>query len=81
MSKPTEVSVHIDRKHLKLETPISGLALYAAGGIPDGFDLFREVPGPGDDEAIARDATPVTLKSGDHFYSAKSTLNPGARHG
>lgn len=80
MSKPSEVPVHIDRKPLKLESPTTGEALYVAGGVPDGFDLFREVPGPGDDEFIARDATPIDLHPGEHFYSAKSTLNPGAHH-
>lgn len=81
MSKPTEVPIHIDRKPFKLESPATGVALYEAGSVPQGYDLFREVHGPGDDEPIVRDASPVVLHPGDHFYSAQSTLNPGANHG
>ncbi len=81
MSKPNEVPVHIDRKLYKLESPTTGFALYGAAGIPEGYDLFREVRGPGDDEFIPKDNSEVVLQNGDHFYSAQSTLNPGVDHG
>jgi hypothetical protein len=47
------------------------------GKVAAGYDLFEEVSGPGDDLPIPNDATPVALKNGVHFYSAKQTLNPG----
>jgi hypothetical protein len=55
--------------------------LFALGGLKDGYDLWREVQGKGDDEQIANDTKPVQLKNGDHFYSAQSSLNPGSARG
>lgn len=72
-----EVEIHIDGKHYRSPNPTTGAALYALGSVQLGYDLFEEVPGPGDDKLIPNDATPVTLKNGTHLYSAKQTLNPG----
>jgi len=72
-----EVTIHIDKKTEKSPTPTTGAALYVLGGVASGYELFREVHGKGDDEPIANDQKPVTLKDGDKFYSAQTTLNPG----
>jgi len=72
-----EVPITIDKNPHKSPTPTTGAALYVLGGIPAGYDLFRETRGPGDDELIPNDSTQVTLRPGDHFYRAQSTLNPG----
>ncbi len=42
-------------------------------------DLFRVVPGPGDDVKVG-DLEAVGLEPGMHFYSAPKTINPGG-HG
>ena len=39
----------------------------AAADIAAANLLFREVPGPADDEAVADDQL-ITLRSGEHFY-------------
>lgn len=73
-----EITIHIDKKQYKSPSPTTGAALYTLGLVAAGYDLWREVHGKGDDEMIANDATQVVLKNGDHFYSAQSSLNPGA---
>jgi hypothetical protein len=77
MPPPQEAHIMIDRnKHVSPEST-TGSALYALGSVQGGYDLFRESHGPGDDEPIKNDATPVHVHSGDKFYTAQSTLNPG----
>jgi hypothetical protein len=76
---PNEVPISIDKKHLKSLSPTTGSALYTLGTVADGYDLWRETKGPGDDELIAKDNPSITLHAGDHFYTAQSTLNPGSR--
>jgi hypothetical protein len=73
------VHITIDRKPKVSPNPTTGTALYALGEVRDGYDLFREVHGHGDDELIPKNANAVHLKEGDHFYSAQSKLNPGGR--
>jgi hypothetical protein len=46
-------------------------------GISGDFDIFKVVPGQGDDIKVG-DTQEVELKNGDHFYSVPRTLNPGA---
>lgn len=46
---------------------LTGAQLKEAAGIAPPNLLFREVPGPKDDEPIS-DQQVVTLKPGDHFY-------------
>ena len=72
-----EVSIHIDKVQYKSPSPTTGAALYVLGKVAAGYDLFEEVPGPGDDNPIANDAAVVSLKNGTHLYTAKQTLNPG----
>ena len=54
-----------------------GAELKKLGGVAPAFDLFKDVPGQGDDIKIG-DADLVALKNGDHFYSVPKELNPGA---
>ncbi|MEA2875119.1 MAG: hypothetical protein QOF14_315 [Hyphomicrobiales bacterium] len=76
------ITIHIDKKQHKLASPTTGAALYQLGEVAAGYDLWREDRGKNpNDELIANDANPVVLKNGDHFYTAQSSLNPGAAHG
>lgn len=77
----TTVNIIIDTKHHASPDPTTGHALYVLGAVPAGFDLYREVHGQGDDELIPNDATTITLKEGDHFFSSKQSLNPGNNDG
>lgn len=79
MPPPQEAHITIDRKKYVSPDPTTGNALYALGAVQAGYDLFRESHGPGDDEPIKNDSTPVDLHNGDKFYTAQSTLNPGNR--
>ena len=72
-----EVAIIIDKKETKSPNPTTGAALYKLGEVAAGYDLWKEVLGKGDDELIPNDGTPETLKNGDHFYTAQSSLNPG----
>lgn len=72
-----KIVIHIDKKEYKApKNPMTGAEIKALGEVPTNYDLWLKVPGK-DDQPIA-DGTSVTLKNGDHFYSAPSTLNPGA---
>jgi hypothetical protein len=74
------ISINIDKKHYTAPiTPMTGLQLRDLAQPPIGptYDLWEEVPGPRDDIKIG-DAQEVKLKDGMHFYSAPSTINPGA---
>ena len=75
------VHIFIDKRKVESTTPTTGIALYGLGSIPEGYDLFLEVHGHGDDEFIQKDSSTITLKNGDHFYSVQSSLNPGAHNG
>ena len=72
-----EVTIIIDKKERKSPNPTSGAALYKLGDVATGYDLWKEVPGRGDDELIPNNGTVVHLKDGEHFYTAQSSLNPG----
>lgn len=76
--KKNRVSIIIDKTQHHSPTPTTGAALYVLGNVQDGFELFRDTPGKGDDEPIANDTTEVVLKPGDRFYSTQTDLNPGA---
>lgn len=75
-----KVIIHID--HKKYETDqqaMTGSQLRALANPPIAadYDLFLEVPGPGDDRKIA-DSEEVTLSNGMQFYSVLRQINPGA---
>jgi hypothetical protein len=46
---------------------LTGGQLASLAGIPDGNQIFLEIPGPGDDRPVGRDE-PIELKSGMRFY-------------
>lgn len=77
-NKEREVRIHIDRKPYESPNPTTHAALYTLGKIQAGYELFREVQGDHEDEAIPNDAGPIRLKQDEHFYSAQVTLNPGS---
>ena len=72
-----DVHITIDRKEFTSPNPTTGHALYALGKTPEGYVLFREAHGSGDDELIPNSAEQIELHNGDKFYSAQSSLNPG----
>lgn len=64
----TKVTVIINQRPYHFEVDeLTGAQLKEAAGIAPGNLLFREMPGPKDDEPIADDQI-VSLHSGDHFY-------------
>jgi hypothetical protein len=83
-SEPTqpddhEIEIIIDRKHLRSPRKTTGAALYVLGGVPANYTLYRETPGPEEDEPIPNDATPIRVHRHEKFYSSENTINPGAR--
>ena len=73
-----KISINIDKKqHFAPSETMTGAELKSLGGVAAAYDLFKDVPGQGDDIKIG-DADSVSLKSGDHFYSVPKELNPGA---
>lgn len=78
---PKTAQIHIDGHHHEVPVMTTGAALYSLGQIKADYDLFREVKGPGDDQFIENSTKALEVHSGDQFYSAKRTLNPGAVHG
>lgn len=73
-----ESPIKIDKTNLKTPTPTTGVALYKLGSV-DGtsYDLWLEVPGPGEDQFISNDNSSIDVKPGSHFYTVKKKLNPG----
>ena len=64
----TGITIHINDKPYHVDrSEMTGAEIKTLGGIPPQNRLFREVPGPGDDIAIA-DGDTVELKSGEKFY-------------
>jgi len=79
MAHNNEVAISIDKKPFKSPSPTTGAALYVLGSVDANvYDLYREVHGHGDDEQIESGGQAVELKNGDHFFSIKKKLNPGA---
>jgi hypothetical protein len=75
--KEHEVRIHIDRKPYESPNPTTHSALYLLGKVQAGYELFKEVQGDHEDDAIPNDAGTIHLKEDQHFYSAQVTLNPG----
>jgi len=75
-----EFHIKVDKESVivkESENPILGSELKRRGKVPAaGYDLWLRVPGKGEDRFI-KDDERVTVADGDHFYSAKSVLNPG----
>jgi len=69
--KEHEVRIHIDRKPYQSPNPTTGAALYDLGHIPSAKELFREVQGDEEDDAIPRDGAVIHLELDEHFYSER----------
>jgi len=76
-SGPETVVIHIDKTKYESPSPTTGQALYQLGHVLSGYDLFLEIPGPGDDTLVPNGSEQFHLKNGMHFYTAKQSLNPG----
>lgn len=62
------INIVINDKHFRAPEPtMTGRELLGLGGIPEGNQLFLEVPGPGDDQPVGLDE-PIELRSGMRFY-------------
>lgn len=57
---------------------VAGAQLRALVPVPPDRDLWLEVPGPKDDVLVKADVV-YEVKPGSHYYTAPSTINPGAR--
>lgn len=66
-----EVRVHIDQHPYLTPSPTTGEALYALAHIRDEHELFRELDGDREDEAVRKDGEELLLKEDEHFHSAK----------
>jgi hypothetical protein len=63
------INISIDGRHYAVdERCLTGAQILAIAGLPPGDQLFREVPGPGDDEPIAP-SEEVELRDGEKFYA------------
>jgi len=63
------INITIDGRHYAVhEQSLTGAQVLALAGLPPADQLFREVPGPGDDEQIGPDKL-VELRDGEKFYA------------
>ena len=63
-------AIHIfinDTSYQVTERIMTGAQIATLGGVPEGNQIFLEVPGPGEDRPIGRDEA-IELKSGMRFY-------------
>jgi Multiubiquitin len=69
-TRPTlTINIRIDNVPYKVhERFLTGAQLLALADLPSGDQLFREVPGPGDDEPVPPGKL-VELHDGDKFYA------------
>lgn len=65
------VRIHIDRQPLETKKVTTGGDLYKIGGVPTGYQLFRETRGNQEDEPIPDSQAEVRLEQDQHFYSAR----------
>jgi hypothetical protein len=71
------IKIHIDKKLYDAPKDVmTGAELKKLGEVKTDRDLFMKVPGK--DDRLIKDGDSVQLKNGDQFYSAPSSLNPGA---
>jgi len=56
-----------DTSYKVTERIMTGAQIATLAGVPEGNQIFLEIPGPGEDRPIGRDE-PVELKSGMRFY-------------
>lgn len=73
-----EIPIFIDdTKYTLTNSDVSGAQLRALVPVPANRDLWLETHGPKDDTLIRPDHQ-YEIKQGAHFYTAPSTINPGA---
>ena len=75
------VVIHIDHKQYKTTKGIKSPAeirAIAEPPISEEYDLWIEVPGPGDDHKVEQS---IEVTNGMHFYSVLRQINPGSNHG
>jgi len=56
-----------DVPHKLRDRTLTGEQIAKLGGIPEGNQIFLEVPGPGDDRPVGRNE-PIELRPGMRFY-------------
>lgn len=62
------INIFIDEtKYQVTERTMTGAQIAALGAVPEGNQIFLEVPGPAEDRPIGRDEA-VELRSGMRFY-------------
>jgi len=77
MKEDKKNTIHIDTQVVQVEqASLTGAELKRLGGVAANYDLYLVVPGPGGDELVG-DAKVIELKSGMHFVSAPTDINPG----
>lgn len=64
-----QVRIYIDQQHHESPNPTTGMALYLLGHVAAGLELYREVTGDREDDAIDRGLETVHLKEDEHFHS------------
>lgn len=78
-SQDPVIPIFIDEVKFDLRSAIhSGADLRALVPVPADRDLWLEVPGPKDDVLI-RPEEQYEVRPGSHYYTAPSTINPGAQ--
>jgi len=78
---PHEVKIIIDREHLKTPVETTGAALYALGKVQSGWTLYRETPGPHEDELIVNNQDKLHVHENAKFYSTPGKVTPGGTRG
>lgn len=64
----TTINIFVNDVHFKVTEPVmTGAQIAQLGGVPEGNQIFLEVPGPGEDRPVGHDE-PIELKSGMRFY-------------
>lgn len=74
------IRIHIDRNPYTVhQRHMTGAELRAVPAPPigDNFDLWLEVRGDEEDQAVPRETT-IELKEDMHFYSSPSNISPGS---
>lgn len=67
----------IDGKHGESENPIvTEVNLRAVGNVPDDYEVYLEVKGPGDDELV-KGQVDISKPGREKFYSTKPNTNNG----
>lgn len=64
-----EVRIHIDQHPYESPDPTTGTALYALGRVASGLELYREVTGDREDQAVENGPEVIHLREDEHFHS------------